>query len=178
MSEESCKIEQYRIYIDYVHKTAIDRTALHKFYSYFIAMIAGAIGAILINIHIINTREEIIILILCIAAIKVCSLWQKSISNYIFLSKKKFPIIHRMEEDLPFKPFQIDWASRNGQKNLNVKKGCFEFCQNIECPSEVKGSTADEYKEARKHEISLPVLCSLPFKAIVAILLIKWWLLL
>lgn len=55
------------------------------------------------------------------AGIVVCVLWILFIRNYQQLNAAKFKIINRMEESLPFRPFNEEWEQL--KKNKKYKDG-------------------------------------------------------
>lgn len=55
-------------------------------------------------------------ILILVAGCAICGLWILFIQNYKRLNTAKFEIINKMERDLPYQPFNIEWEKLKNNK--------------------------------------------------------------
>lgn len=69
--------------------------------------------AIMAAVSMVWNIKSILILV---AGCAICGLWILFIQNYKRLNTAKFEIINKMERDLPYQPFNIEWEKLKNNK--------------------------------------------------------------
>ncbi|WP_027722774.1 RipA family octameric membrane protein [Maridesulfovibrio zosterae] len=128
-------LEQYKVYVEAACKNSILRSDIHKFYALLLLLLMGGIVFLIKDER--SDLSNFYCFLFCVSLFGVflCMLWIRTIEYYKSISEKKFPIIHEMEEYLPFKCFQLEWARRNNIQDLSVKDSCMDICGCLKKPS-------------------------------------------
>lgn len=97
-------LEQYKIAIESADKISERRTNINNYFLTLNTFLITILGSFLEN-HL----ELPYFILVCGLGILVSLFWIFNISSYKNLNSVKFKIIHKMEEEMPFKIFFTEW---------------------------------------------------------------------
>ncbi len=97
--------DTYKLLIEMADRVSQRRQAANNFYLSVNTAIIGAsayISAV--------GQGSMNVLVVAVAGIAVCVLWQRNIESYKTLNEAKFHVINDIEKSLPLAPFTVEWS--------------------------------------------------------------------
>ncbi len=106
-------LELYKMYVQTTDNVSSRR---HTANSFFLAVNTAVVGLV----SYFGAAAETWSWTVSVAGIVLCVTWRRAIRSYRGLNRGKFQVIHEMERDLPFSPFDAEWEAlgRGKQKNI------------------------------------------------------------
>jgi len=110
-------LNQYRLYVEMADRISERR---EKANSFFLALNTAAVG---VSTYLTLSRASAHALVegsISLAGMTLCYLWYRIISSYRDLNSAKFKVVHEMEAQLPFKPYDAEWEAVGRGKNKKL----------------------------------------------------------
>lgn len=106
-------LEIYKLYVEKADAISARRQTANSFFLTLNTTILGISGYLITS----DTGAK---LLLGVAGVLLCIFWFRLIRSYKQLNSAKFKVIHEMEKELPFSPYDAEWIlidSRQGRKS-------------------------------------------------------------
>jgi len=125
MSEKEELLELYKIHVELSDRVSQRRSVLNQFYITFLTGFLGVV-AFMVDKSIIHA-DSFIYVFTGIIGIIVCIIWFFNIHSYKQLNSAKFDVIFKIEEQLSFQFFRIEWEILKKQKKYNTLSNIEKF---------------------------------------------------
>jgi len=109
-------LEQYKLYVEMTDRISDRRQTANSFF----LSINTAIVALVSYVGLCVGKGGNFSWLISCAGMVLCYLWYRLIRSYKDLNSAKFKVIHEMEKDLPFSPYDVEWekAGRGEDRRL------------------------------------------------------------
>ncbi len=97
-------LEMYRIYSEITDNVSNRRQSANTFFLTINTAIIGAVGWL-------DGRSVSWDWAISLAAMLICYTWYRLVRSYRDLNSAKFKVLHEMEKELPFSPFDAEWEA-------------------------------------------------------------------
>lgn len=113
-------VEMYKLYVEMADRISQRRERANTFFltinTALVALLAkDAFGAQ-------PASPRYLEVLIPLAAVVLCFLWYRIIRSYRDLNSAKFKVVHRIEQLLPIKPYDAEWAAVDRGKNAKLYK--------------------------------------------------------
>ena len=101
-------LEQYKLYVEMTDQVSTRRAHTNRFY---VSLLSGllALLSIVMSKGGFAQIPDMVILGIGILGILMCTLWFFTIRDYRRLNSAKFEVVNKMEQRLPFQPYDREW---------------------------------------------------------------------
>lgn len=98
-------LEQYKLFVEMADRVSARRQSANSFFLSVNTAIIALVGYINSGTQTSSNFNWLIAL----AGIALCLMWFRLIKSYKDLNTAKFSVIHEMEAELPFAPYDVEW---------------------------------------------------------------------
>lgn len=112
-------LEQYKLYVQMADKISDRRADANKF---FISLLTGLLALLSVAIQFRGAAalQQAAPLIVGVVGILLCYTWYVTLRSYKQLNSGKFEVIRRVEKQLPFSFYDVEWNILEQGKNPKV----------------------------------------------------------
>ncbi|MBL4761470.1 MAG: hypothetical protein JKY93_02070 [Gammaproteobacteria bacterium] len=108
--------EQYKIYLEMADRISSRRQSANSFFvtiNTVLVTLAGYAKAA-------TSTDTFFYAVTSIAGVLICYIWYRLVLSYKNLNSAKFKVIHAIEADLPYKPYDAEWEAVGRGKNKKL----------------------------------------------------------
>lgn len=100
-------LEIYRLYVQGADRISDRRQASNSFFLSINTALTAFMGYV--SEGTVDLPADMFYIILSIAGILLCFFWNRLIRSYKDINSAKFAVIHEMEKELPWRPYDAEW---------------------------------------------------------------------
>ena len=105
-------LEQYKLYVEMADRISARRGTANTFFLTVNTVVVGVMALCS------DTIRQLAAIIVCIAAIVLCYVWQRLIKSYRQLNTAKYTVVGEIEKKLPCSPYwSAEWKALGGGKD-------------------------------------------------------------
>lgn len=128
MSQKEQLLEIYKLTVEMSDRLSARRALANTFFLTMESTLLTVLGVWIGNGEKVSIRTASA---LAVVSVLIASLWWLQISSYRNINEAKFKVIHKIEKDLVFAPYTIEWdlirAARKRHKDLTKTERYIPF---------------------------------------------------
>ncbi len=106
-------LEQYKIYVEMADRISARRQSANSFFLSLNTAVIALVGYMGFG----DKDATTLYWFVSMAGMVLCFTWYRLIRSYKDLNTAKFLVIHEMEKELPFAPYDLEWEKVGGGEN-------------------------------------------------------------
>lgn len=107
--ERPLLLEQYKLYVEMMDRTSARRTDTNKFFVTLMTALLALI-AVVVEKKLWGDVYNGVLFVTAVVGLGLCWVWYSSICSFSQLNSAKSEVIHRMEQLLPFRCYEVEWS--------------------------------------------------------------------
>lgn len=124
-ADRATLLELYKLHVEMADKVSDRRVKVNAFY---ISLTAGIL--VLASrfgwLEAADRTQAIGLILVAVLGLLVCGVWRANVSSFQRLNRAKFKVIDELEQQLPFRGFELEWEllgkGRDGHRYLELTR--------------------------------------------------------